>query len=144
MHDSKPLTTTTLFPCPSSLPPSLPRPFIPILIISSRTTRHATRLDTTRLDSTQVTYDSDGGCYELLTFGSMDNASNGVGADPNELRRGSCLAAVFLARNRFAVLDKNRQVSLGIGGMFMRVWGWVGFACLFLRVCACVCLGTGV
>ncbi|CAM9484536.1 unnamed protein product, partial [Ectocarpus sp. 13 AM-2016] len=59
-----------------------------------------------------VTYDSDGGCYELLTFGSMDGASNGVGADPNELRRGSCLAAVFLARNRFAVLDKNRQILI--------------------------------
>lgn len=71
--------------------------------------------------SRQVTYDSDGGCYELLTFGSMDGGSSGAGADPNELRRGSCLAAVFLARNRFAVLDKNRQVGV--------VWcgaGWCG------------------
>eukprot|EP00752_Nemacystus_decipiens_P007324 g6553.t1 len=59
-----------------------------------------------------VTYDSDGGCYELLTFGSMDGGSSGVGADPNEVRRGSCLAAVFLARNRFAVLDKNRQILI--------------------------------
>ncbi|CAN0471745.1 unnamed protein product, partial [Hapterophycus canaliculatus] len=57
-----------------------------------------------------VTYDSDGGCYELLTFGSVVGGAVGNGADPNEMRRGSCLAAVFLARNRFAVLDKSRQV----------------------------------
>lgn len=57
----------------------------------------------------KVTYDSEGGCYELLTFSSMEGGANGAGADPNELRRGPCLAAVFLARNRFAVLDKNRQ-----------------------------------
>lgn len=60
--------------------------------------------------SFKVTYDSEGGCYELLTFSSMEGGANGAGADPNELRRGPCLAAVFLARNRFAVLDKNRQV----------------------------------
>ncbi|CAN0482138.1 unnamed protein product, partial [Laminaria digitata] len=57
-----------------------------------------------------VTYDTEGGCYELLTFGSMDGGANGAGADPNEVRRGPCLAAVFLSRNRFAVLDKSRQV----------------------------------
>ena len=58
----------------------------------------------------KITYDVDGGCYELLTFSSMDAGANGAGADQNDLRRGPCLAAVFLARNRFAVLDKNRQV----------------------------------
>lgn len=56
-------------------------------------------------------YGTDGGSYELLTFSSMDGGASGVGADPSEHRRGPCLAAVFLARNRFAVLDKNRQVS---------------------------------
>lgn len=61
----------------------------------------------------KVTYDSDGGSYELLTFGSVDGGAVGSGVDPNELRRGSCLAAVFLARNRFAVLDKSRQVRTG-------------------------------
>lgn len=57
-----------------------------------------------------MTYDSEGGSYELLTFNAMEGGSGGGGADPQEVRRGSCLAAVFLARNRFAVLDKNRQV----------------------------------
>lgn len=59
----------------------------------------------------KVLYDVDGGCYELLTFSSMDGSASGAGADTSEVRRGPCLAAVFLARNRFAVLDKNRQVS---------------------------------
>lgn len=58
----------------------------------------------------QVTYDSDGGCYELLIFSAVDGIG-GSGEDPQEVRRGGCLAAVFLARNRFAVLDKNRQVG---------------------------------
>lgn len=57
-----------------------------------------------------MTYDTEGGCYELLTFNAMEG-SGGGGADPQEVRRGLCLAAVFLARNRFAVLDKNRQVG---------------------------------
>lgn len=61
----------------------------------------------------QVTYDSEGGSYELLMFNAIDGVIGGSGADAQEVRRGSCLAAVFLARNRFAVLDKNRQVREG-------------------------------
>lgn len=82
----------------------VPEPFVTITTIASVPREYP-------FNQYQVTYDSDGGCYELLTFGSMDGGSSGAGADPNELRRGSCLAAVFLARNRFAVLDKNRQVG---------------------------------
>lgn len=58
----------------------------------------------------KVTYGTDGGCYELLTFSSVDGGASG-GPDPNDMRRGPCIAVVFLARNRFAVLDKSRQVG---------------------------------
>lgn len=47
----------------------------------------------------------DGGCYELVTF-SLTNAGGSV----TDGKRGSCLGpAVFLARNRFAVLDRNQR-----------------------------------
>ncbi|CAN0352820.1 unnamed protein product, partial [Discosporangium mesarthrocarpum] len=55
-----------------------------------------------------VCSDVDGGMYELLTF-SLEGSISGAG-EAQDLRRGPGLAAVFLARNRFAVLDKNRQV----------------------------------
>lgn len=68
----------------------------------------------------------------------MDGGSSGAGADPNELRRGSCLAAVFLARNRFAVLDKNRQVGNAICPVLILVFHIVYSVCrysvLFYRV----------
>jgi coatomer subunit alpha len=51
--------------------------------------------------------EADGGSYELVSF----NADAGAPAEPTGTQRGSGLAAVFIARNRFAVLDKNRQVS---------------------------------
>jgi len=51
--------------------------------------------------------DIDGGTYELLTF-SLEAGSQA--SEPQDLRRGSGLATAFLARNRFAVLDKNRQI----------------------------------
>eukprot|EP00640_Fibrocapsa_japonica_P000008 CAMPEP_0113939256 /NCGR_PEP_ID=MMETSP1339-20121228/5605_1 /TAXON_ID=94617 /ORGANISM="Fibrocapsa japonica" /LENGTH=864 /DNA_ID=CAMNT_0000942713 /DNA_START=20 /DNA_END=2611 /DNA_ORIENTATION=+ /assembly_acc=CAM_ASM_000762 len=63
--------------------------------------------------------DSEGGSYELLTFslsssgsgsGSGSSSSSAGAAEPQDVRRGVGLAAVFIARNRFAVLDKNRQV----------------------------------
>lgn len=53
--------------------------------------------------------DFEGGSYELLTF-SADGGSGQT--EPQDVRRGSGLAAVFLARNRFAVLDKNRQILI--------------------------------
>ena len=52
--------------------------------------------------------DADGGSYELITF----NADTSAPADASGAHRGPGLAAVFVARNRFAVLDKNRQVLL--------------------------------
>ena len=50
--------------------------------------------------------DSEGGTYELITF-STDSTGSG---DAQDVRRGSALAAVFIARDRFAVLDKTRQL----------------------------------
>mmetsp|Transcript_31101 Transcript_31101/g.73309 ORF Transcript_31101/g.73309 Transcript_31101/m.73309 type:complete len:1289 (+) Transcript_31101:192-4058(+) len=51
-----------------------------------------------------VCSDVDGGCYELLTF---KNEGSGAVTDG---KRGSCLGpAVFLGRNRFAVLDRHQR-----------------------------------
>jgi len=52
-----------------------------------------------------VCSDVDGGCYELITF-SLSNASGSV----TDGKRGSCLGpAVFLGKNRFAVLDRHQR-----------------------------------
>eukprot|EP00538_Stauroneis_constricta_P012498 CAMPEP_0119547178 /NCGR_PEP_ID=MMETSP1352-20130426/1369_1 /TAXON_ID=265584 /ORGANISM="Stauroneis constricta, Strain CCMP1120" /LENGTH=1280 /DNA_ID=CAMNT_0007592035 /DNA_START=107 /DNA_END=3949 /DNA_ORIENTATION=- len=52
-----------------------------------------------------VCSDVDGGTYELITF-SLSNASGSV----TDGKRGSCLGpAVFLGRNRFAVLDRHQR-----------------------------------
>lgn len=50
--------------------------------------------------------EADGGSYEIISF--VQDASSQ--AEPSESKRGPAIAAVFLARNRFAILDKNRQV----------------------------------
>jgi len=53
-----------------------------------------------------VCSDVDGGCYELLTF----NASNEGSGSVSDGKRGTCLGpAVFLGRNRFAVLDRHQR-----------------------------------
>lgn len=56
-----------------------------------------------------VCSDIDGGSYELITF-SLNNASGSV----TDGKRGSCMGpAVFLGRNRFAVLDRHqRQITV--------------------------------
>jgi coatomer protein complex subunit alpha (xenin) len=55
-----------------------------------------------------VTSDIDGGSYELITF-SLTNASGTV----TDGKRGSCLGpGVFLGRNRFAILDRQRQIVI--------------------------------
>jgi coatomer protein complex subunit alpha (xenin) len=52
-----------------------------------------------------VCSDIDGGSYELITF-SLNNASGSV----TDGKRGSCMGpAVFLGRNRFAVLDRHQR-----------------------------------
>ena len=56
-----------------------------------------------------VTSDLEGGSYELLTFSNDMNTNNGEAQD---VRRGSGLSAVFIARDRFAVLDKTRQIFI--------------------------------
>jgi coatomer subunit alpha len=55
-----------------------------------------------------VTSDVDGGSYELVTF-SLTNTSGSV----TDGKRGSCLGpGVFLGRNRFAILDRQRQLVI--------------------------------
>ena len=47
----------------------------------------------------------EGGTYELVTF-----PKNGAGSGEIEPRKGSGMAAVFVARNRIAVLDKSNNI----------------------------------
>lgn len=55
-----------------------------------------------------VTTDVDGGSYELVTF-SLGNASGSV----TDGKRGSCIGpGVFLGQNRFAILDRQRQIVI--------------------------------
>mmetsp|Transcript_11434 Transcript_11434/g.34729 ORF Transcript_11434/g.34729 Transcript_11434/m.34729 type:complete len:1231 (-) Transcript_11434:269-3961(-) len=54
-----------------------------------------------------VLSDMEGGTYDLLTFPNSTGSSQ---TEPSDSRRGSALSAIFLARNRFAVLDKSRQI----------------------------------
>ncbi|GMF15276.1 unnamed protein product [Phytophthora lilii] len=57
-------------------------------------------------NSVLMTSDAEGGSYELVTF------SQGSGGDTSESSRGPGLFAVFVARNRFAVLDKSRHIVI--------------------------------
>lgn len=62
--------------------------------------------------------DAEGGSYELLIFGDSagSTSTGGAGAassaEPTDSKKGTCVAAAFLARNRFAVLDKQRYAPL--------------------------------
>lgn len=56
-----------------------------------------------------ITSDAEGGTYDLITFSLEASA---VESQDNAARRGSGLAAVFLSRDRFAVLDKTRQLLI--------------------------------
>ena len=49
----------------------------------------------------------EGGTYELVTF-----PKNGAGSGEIEPRKGSGMAAVFVARNRIAVLDKSNNILI--------------------------------
>lgn len=53
-----------------------------------------------------ITSDAEGGSYELITF----STSSSTATEAQDVRRGSGLAAVFINRDRFAVLDKSRQL----------------------------------
>ena len=56
-----------------------------------------------------ITSDTEGGTFELITF-STDSSASG---DAQDVKRGNnCLGAVFIARDRFAVLDKSRQLLI--------------------------------
>jgi len=56
-----------------------------------------------------VTSDAEGGTFELITF-SADSSNSG---DAQDVKRGNnCLSAVFIARDRFVVLDKSRQLFI--------------------------------
>lgn len=58
-----------------------------------------------------ITSDAEGGNYELVSF-SSDVAANQQNGEAQDVRRGAGLAAVFVARDRFAVLDKTRQLLI--------------------------------
>jgi len=51
----------------------------------------------------------DGGTYDLTSLNVNSPASP---LDSSDLKSGQAVSAVFLARNRFAVLDKNRQIII--------------------------------
>lgn len=57
-----------------------------------------------------ITSDADGGSYELITFACEGGPGSGPTGEPTDTRRGSAISVAFIARNRFAVLDKNRQL----------------------------------
>lgn len=59
-----------------------------------------------------LNYDADGGSYELFTNLSKDGvSSSGSGSEPvADMRRGRGVSAVFVGRNRFAVLDKTSGI----------------------------------
>lgn len=52
--------------------------------------------------------DSDGGSYELMSFATDNTNSN----DGQEIRRGAAISVAFVARDRFAVLDKSKQLLI--------------------------------
>jgi len=52
---------------------------------------------------------SDGGTYELTTIHVNSHASS---LDSTDIKCGQALSVAFLARNRFAILDKNRQIMI--------------------------------
>ena len=52
--------------------------------------------------------EADGGSYELVTF-STDTSGSG---DAQDVKRGSAVSAIFVARDKFAVLDKSRQLLI--------------------------------
>ena len=53
-----------------------------------------------------ITSDAEGGSYDLIIFAN-DLGSSGEAKD---VRRGPAIAAVYPDKDRFAVLDKNRQL----------------------------------
>lgn len=55
-----------------------------------------------------IVADSEGGIYELITF----NPEGATTGDAQDVRRGTGMSAVFIARDRFAVLDKSRQLLI--------------------------------
>ena len=57
-----------------------------------------------------VTISSDNGLFELTTLPKDANAVGEVKDSSTEGKRGSGQAAIFVARNRFAVLNKTSQV----------------------------------
>lgn len=59
-------------------------------------------------NSVLLNYDADGGTYELYT--NMPRSGSGNSENIIEPRRGSGKSAVFVGRNRFATLEKGREI----------------------------------
>eukprot|EP01033_Poteriospumella_lacustris_P007250 gene7250-5216_t len=53
--------------------------------------------------------DAEGGSYELMSFSGDANSSS---ADGQDIRRGLAVSAAFVARDRFAILDKAKQLLI--------------------------------
>jgi len=56
-----------------------------------------------------VTSDADGGSYELITFSADTSSASG---DASDVKRGLGLAAVFIGRSKFVVLDKSKKLTV--------------------------------
>lgn len=65
---------------------------------------------------------AENGIYELITLPREGASSNGDVRDSStEGKRGQGASAIFVARNRFAVLDKTAQVSCDSVDVFWRL-----------------------
>jgi coatomer protein complex subunit alpha (xenin) len=55
-----------------------------------------------------VLSDTEGGSYELMSF----SGDSGASTEGQDIRRGMALSAAFVARDRFAILDKTKQLLI--------------------------------
>lgn len=55
-----------------------------------------------------VLSDAEGGSYELMSFSAESNSSS----EGQDIRRGLAVSAAFVARDRFAILDKTKQLQI--------------------------------
>ncbi len=56
--------------------------------------------------------DVEGGSYELITFLTTSGDNSSATSDAQEVRRGHGVSAVFIARDRFVVLDKFKSLTV--------------------------------
>lgn len=59
-----------------------------------------------------VLSDVDGGTYELVSLPKSSSGGGAVATEVPDSKRGQALGVAFVARNRFAVLDRSRQILI--------------------------------